>query len=451
VTSSVAIVALALAVKPPLSLVRETERLDLPPAAAGLRLEAHPFTREWILHLPPAAVPSTVFHLRGSSRICPEVNASKDGVVLRCTTSRTRVSIVKDAAGTGLLVHRLSVPSWRPEDQGPPLVAFDLERLNLGRCPGQTPELQGECKLAAGDLVAAKALFEQGVKEGPAPLAHLRLGDLALLDDDPDAAAAHWRMARTEAPWGRLAAARLCELEPRCLGSQAFEAVYDSLAVEHTLRPDLVLRRARMACFDGDLVNTARLLSAESGPGGACQGAMAWCRGIILLALQVTPPGGIEALTAYLDLHARTDGPLALELAQAAASQAERAGAPVFAANLLASITGTIPDEDLDPHLRRVAALYLQGRDRVRADEIVRYARSKLGEAAMKNPGWAALRKAVRAGAVKAARVASRPAAEGAPAAEPPEPSDPDLAGAQAAVSAARLALPPPAQEGAQP
>jgi hypothetical protein len=445
VTPSVAIVALALAVKPPLSLVREAERLDLPPAAAGLRLEPHPFTREWIVHIPPASVPSTLFRLRGASRICPEVAAAKDGVILRCLTSRTRVSIVKDAAGTGLVVHRLSVPSWRPEDAGPPLVPFDLAKLGLGECPGATAELQGECRLADGDLAAARTLFEAATLAGPAPLAHLRLGDLALMDDDPDAAVAHWRVARTEVPWGRLAAARLCELEPKCLSSEAFEAVYDSLAVEHALRADLVLRRARMACLDGDLVNTARLLSAESAPGGACQAAPAWCRGIILLALQVPPPGGLEALTAYLDLYGHTDGPLALDLARAAAAQAERAGAPVFAANLLASTTGTIPAEELDAHLRRVAALYLQGNDRVRADEIIRYARSRLGEPAMKDPVWAALRKTVRAGAARAARAATRDAAE------PSAPADPDLAGAQAAVSAARLLQPPHAQEGAKP
>ncbi len=447
-TPSVAIVALALAVKPPLSLVKEVERLDLPSAAAGLRLEARPFTREWVLHLPPAAVPSTLFRLRNASRICPELTAGKGSVVLRCSTSRTRVSIVKDAAGTGLLVHRLSVPSWRPEDQGPPLVPFDLERLHLSKCPGETAEYRGECKLAEGDLPAARILFEAAILSGPAPLAHLRLGDLALMDDDPDEASAHWRMARTEAPWGRLAAARLCELAPKCLSSEAFEAVYDSLAVEYPLRADLVLRRARMAAFDGDLVNTARLLSAESAPGGSCQLAPDWCRGIILLALQVPPPGGVEALTAYLDLYGRTEGPLTLELARAAAAQAERAGAPVYGANLLASITGDIPAEALDAHLRRVAGLYLKGNDRVRADEIIRYARSRLGEASMKDPTWAAMRKAVRAGAVKAARSAARATA---PADEPSAPADPDLAGAQAAVSAARLLNPPPAQEGIKP
>lgn len=98
-----------------------------------------------------------------------------------------------------------------------------------------------------------------------------------------------------------------------------------------------------------------------------------------------------------------------------------------------------------------MAGLFLQGNDRVRADEIVRYARSKLGEPAMKDPVWTALRKAVRAGAIKAAKAAGRPADAPAPTADPPAPADPDLSGAQAAVSAARLLQPSPAQEGAKP
>ena len=355
--------------------------------------------------------------------------------------------MVTDAAGTGVLLHRLSVPPWRVEDEAPPLVPFDLEALQIAACPGETPEVQGECKLSAGDLVAAQELFEKAVKEGPAPLAHLRLGDSALRADDPDLAVSHWRMAHAEAPWGRLASARLCELEPHCLASQAFEAVYDSLAVVPALRADLILRRARMAAFDGNLVNTARLLSAESGVGGACQNATAWCRHVILLALEVPPPGGIEALTAYLDLFGRRDGPLALELARAASQQAERAGAPVFAANLLASTTGTIPADELEAHLRRVASLYIRGGDLVRADEIIRYARSKIAEANMKDPAWSAMRKAVKKAAIARAAVADEPAQ-----AEPEKsPVDPDLENASSAVTAARLLMSPPAQEGAKP
>ena len=437
-TASAAILALLFLSRPPLALTREAERIDLPPSAHAARIEAHPFTREWVLLLPPAAVAPTALQLRGASRICPDVIAGEDRVTLRCTTSRVRASIVRDASGTGVDLFRLSIPSWRPEDEGPPLVPFDLAGLRLGPCPGDAPEIQGECALAAGDLDRARALFQEAVAAGPSALARLRLGDLALRADDPSSAVAHWRLARSEAPWGRLASARICELEPKCLASEALDAVYDTTAVEHALRPDILLRRARLAAFDGQLLQAAQRLSAETAPGGACQALPGWCRRMILLALELPGHDGSEALTAYLELWGRREGPLALELTRAAARQAERAGAPAFAANMLAATTGSIPAEDLEPHLRRVAGLYLAAGDRARADEIVRYARSKLGAAAMQAPPWAALRRRVRGGPATARSAA--PA------------QDPDLAAARGALDAARLVTSQqPVRKGATP
>jgi len=439
VTAAAATLALALALHPPLSLVREAERLDLPPAASGVRLEPRPFTREWILWVPPAAVPSLAFQLRDGSRLCPEVAAAADHVTLRCVTSRLRATVVRDGAGVGLVLQRLSVAPWRPEEEGPPLVALDLAGLQLGGCPGKTLEVSAECALAGGDLPRARELFEEAARAGPAPLAELRLGDLALHDDDPDEAVVHWRRARAEAPWGRLASARLCEMEPHCLGAEAFESVYDSSAVEHALRADLVLRRARLAAFDGQLLEAARRLAGESGPGGACQSALPWCRHVILLALELPGPVGVESLTAYIDLYGRRDGPLALELVRAAALQAERAGAPVFAANLLAAATGSVASPELDLHLRRIASLYLAGGDRARADEIVRYARSRLGDGAMRVAEWAALRSGLRR---PAASLGSTPA---------PDAPDSDLAAARGALAASRAISTPTARKGATP
>jgi hypothetical protein len=438
VTVSAAILALAILSRPPLALTREAERLALPPSAHAVRIEARPFTREWVLHLPPAAVAPAALELRGASRICPDVIAGEDRVTLRCTTARLRVSVVRDAAGTGVDVFRLSIPPWRPEDEGPPLVPFDLAGLRLAPCPGRTPEIQGECALAAGDLDRARELFQQAVAAGPSALARLRLGDLALRADDPSSAVAHWRLARSEAPWGRLASARLCELEPKCLASEAFEAVYDTTAVEHALRADILLRRARLAAFDGQLLQAAQRLSAESAPGGACEALPGWCRRMILLALELPGPDGTEALTAYLELWGRREGPLALELTRAAARQAERAGAPAFAANMLAAATGSIPAEELEPHLRRVTGLFLAAGDRARADEIFRYARSKLGTAGMQAPPWVALRRRIR----------GAPAA--VPAAAPTQ--DVDLAAARGALDAARLVTSQqPVRKGATP
>lgn len=439
-TSSAAILALALLTRPPLSLTREVERVDLPTSARDVRLEARPFTKEWILHVPPGAAASVAARLTGSSRICPVAVAGPGTVTLRCTTSRLYASIVHDAGGTGVNFFRISVPPWRPADEGPPLVPFDLLALGLGTCPAtdRGPEIQGECAMAAGDYVRARRLFLQAIAAGPSALARLRLGDLALRDDDPDAAAVHWRLARSEAPWGRLASARLCELEPKCLASPAFEAVYDATAVDHALRGDIVLRRARLAALGGQLLEASRKLATESGPGGACQHNVAWCRRLLLQALALPGAAGTEALVSYLELYGRREGPLALELTRAASLQAERSGAPAFAANLLAATTGTIPGAELESHLQRVAELYLEAGDRARADEIVRYARVKLGEAAMKRPIWAALRRGVRA----APRTASAAAPE----------EDPDVSAARAALDAAKVvSAAPKKRKGATP
>lgn len=428
-TASAAILALALLTRPPLSLTREAERVDLPDSAAEVELEPRPFTREWILHVPPAAVAATAAKLQHSSRLCPDVLTGVTTVTLRCTTPRLYAKIVHDSGGTGLAIFRISVPPWRPEDEGPPLVPFDLAGLGLGGCGGtasRLPELQGECALQAGDFIGARRYFLQAIAAGPSSLARLRLGDLAIRDDDPDAAVVHWRLAR-EAPWGRLASARLCELEPKCLSSAAFEAVYDATAVDHALRADLVLRRARLAALDGQLLEATRRLSSESGPGGACQSNVLWCRRLVLQALALPGAAGTEALVSYLELYGRRDGPLALELTRAAAAQAQRSGAPAFAANMLAGITGNIPGGELEAHLQRVAELYLEAGDRARADEIVRYARSKMGEAAMKRPIWAALRRGIRPSAPAPAPAAG----ESAEATE--------LSAANAAVAAARL------------
>ncbi len=107
---------------------------------------------------------------------------------------------------------------------------------------------------------------------------------------------------------------------------------------------------------------------------------------------------------------------------------------------MLGSVTGTIPADELEGHLQRVAELYLEAGDRARADEIVRYARSRMGEAAMKRPIWAALRRGVRF------TPPAGPAASAGP--------DGDLTAAQAALDAARLVTAAPAapkKKGATP
>lgn len=432
-TPPAALLALALA-SPPLALTVSAERIALPAAAGPVRLEARPLERRVSLRVPAAATAALARRLRGASRLCPAVDAAPGEVVLRCTARWVRAAVVEGVPGPSLELFELSVPPWRPDEEGPPLVPFDGAALGLGPCPGEGPAARGECALAAGDLAAARAAFEEALAAGASAHAQLRLGDLDLRDDRPAAAVERWRRARAEAPWGRLAAARLCELEPGCLAAGGRAAVFDALAVERPLRADLVLRRIRLRALAGDLGGAARAVADDSRPAGACAAAAAWCRHVLLVALRQPGADGAAALAAYLDVPGRGDGPLALELARAAADRALQAGAPRFAAALLAGQTGRVPGDELSDHLRRVVELYAGAGDAVRGREVARFARTRLPAAALARPAW------------RAALAALRPAppAAPAPAPAPAAPADdPDLRAARAAVEAARLGAAP--------
>lgn len=436
-TLTVAILALGLAASPPAALMNGAERVMLP-IPPGATLENRAFDRTLRLKVGGKVAAAAARKLQRASQLCPDASADGDDIVLRCRIGWVRASLSDTGAGPALDLAALRVPPWRPSEEGPPLVPFDTAALGLGPCPGQAPQVQGECALRAGKVVLARQRFRAAAQAGFAPLAELRLGDLALQDDDPDLAVMHWRRARAEAPWGRLAAARLCELEPACLGSDQLEAIFDAGAVARPLRADMVLRRARLRAFAGDLVGTAIQLADEvEGPAGtACRAAPFYCRHLLLAALRLPPPEGSLALSAYLDTPHRGEGPLAAELLDAAARQAELAGAPAYAASMLAAVTARVAPEALGPHLLRVAELYLEGGDRTRAEEILRFARTRLPARELASPGWLRLR---------AACSAPRPA----PAASAPDPAqDPDLTAARAAVDAARLSQ---ALKGARP
>ncbi len=428
-----------LAAAPPLALVRSAERIALPASASPVVLRPRPFERRLTLEVPRGSVGAVARRLTGASRLCPGVERGPGpgAVTLVCRSPDLRATLDPVPGEPTLDLRSLSVPPWRPDDGGVPIVPLDPAQLGLGRCPGRTPEAQGECLLDAGHAAEARARFAVASGAGPAPLAELRLGDLALADDDLEAAEAHWRRARSEYPYGRMAQARLCELEPSCIGdAEARAPVFDPGQVPPAVRHDMTIRAARIQALTGDLSGALRTLAPEMTPGGACAGVMRWCGDLLLLGLRAPTPTGSTALALYLELPDRSPGPfppaLALALTRAAADQAADAGAPVFAANLLAAVTGRIPDAALPSHLHRVAALFLDGGDRARAEEIVLYARAHLSPSDWRRDGWDALRGQVR-------RRAAPPPGEAAP----PDgaPADPDLAAASSAAEAARLVL----------
>ena len=344
------------------------------------------------------------------------------------------------------MLRGLSVFPWRPQEEGPLLVPFDLPGLGLAPCPGDVPEGRGECLLAAGKLQEALEQFaEAAARPGGSPLASLRLGDLALASDDPALAAEHWRRAAGEFPFGRLVTARLCELEPRCLRGAERPAFFDASLAAEPVRHDLFIRGARLRLLEGDRLGALEALVGQMSPRGACADVMPWCRRVLLDGLRQKGPDGAAALKLYLEVPGREQGPLAAELGRAASDQAAAAGAPIFAANLLASVTGRVPEPQQPAHLKQVARLFLAGGDRARAEEIVLFARAKLDRATWRREGWEALLQQVRALPAAVKPGAAAPAAPSATASPPATAAgtDPDVAMARAAVEAARAVAPP--------
>jgi len=370
-----------------LDLTQTVERIPLPPVAGPVTLHVEPLASRVRLETRDAAEVARRVRL-ASRTLCPEVGVEGDAVVLRCTSRFIAAALVPHAGGQSLEVRLLQVAPWAGRD-GLPSVPFDPSRLSLGApCPGDAPAGAGECALAAGQLQRAEELFRQA-GEGPgAPLAALRLGDLAARADDLPEAVRHWKQVAPGSPFGRLAAARLCETDPRCLVSNRAAFLFATADAHPALRADLVLRQARLDAFHGKALEAAMALARDRGPAGACAAEPILCGDILLAALREPGARGTQALALYLDTPSRDRGPLAVELARAGSERATASGAPVFAANLLSAVSGQVPPARLADHLARAAELYLAGGDRIRAGVVLEFARSRLGRSDLASPRW---------------------------------------------------------------
>jgi hypothetical protein len=285
----------------------------------------------------------------------------------------------------------LRVAPWSGRD-GQPIVPFDPFHLDLGSgCPGDTPASRGECALAAGQFEEAREHFGEATEGPGASLAALRLGDIAARAGDLVEAVSNWRRVAPRSPFGRLAAARLCETEPDCLPTGRSSILYEASDVPEGLRSDIVLRRARVEAFGGRALEGAQVLVGEYGAGGGCTAEPVLCGDILLEALQQPGARGTQALALYLDTPSRDRGPLAIELARAAADRSLASGAPVFAATLLSVVSSAVPRSQLSSHLARTAELYMAGGDAVRATVVLEFARSRLSSEELGSARWTRL------------------------------------------------------------
>jgi hypothetical protein len=115
-----------------------------------------------------------------------------------------------------------------------------------------------------------------------------------------------------------------------------------------------------------------------------------FCHRLVLAALHRKDGPKELALEAYLALPIRTRGPLATELALAAANAAGALGAPGFGATLLSATVREVEDDAIERHLRLAFDLYLAAGDPVRAQVIADYAVARLprGSRAAQPSAW---------------------------------------------------------------
>jgi hypothetical protein len=84
-----------------------------------------------------------------------------------------------------------------------------------------------------------------------------------------------------------------------------------------------------------------------------------------------------ELLEVYLAIPSWDQGPMAVELVQAAAAVAARLGAPAFGGNLLAALAPQVPPSQLTDHLLLAAETFVVAQSWARARIIVEYAQSR--------------------------------------------------------------------------
>ena len=335
----------------------------------------------------------------GLGSICPRWEVEGSRILLRCRTRQIAAELADHGGKKYLDLRELRGLPHVDEDERL-TVFYEAEKLGAtGACPGTLPVVRGECALRAGDRVAAKAAFAEAWQTGKYHVfAALRLGDLASDRGDLAEAADWWLRAGTIGPFGRLARGRLCEARGDCLAGPTSQ-IFDAGEIDEPVRTELALRAARIDLFGGRSGLTLRWIAgvikrAPAGSGGCVTLARSYCRRLILATLEEDrADGGKEALDLYLSLPDRTAGPYSVELARAAAERAAGLGAPVFAANLFASVAGQVEAADYPAHLLRIAELYAQGDDRARAQLVVDYAETRLAAKELSSSRWAAVRK----------------------------------------------------------
>jgi hypothetical protein len=382
-----------------LPVVAAVERLTLPPLRRPIELVVDPLGARIELRTPEA--PRLAQRLRAvAGSICPRVEHTATAVVMGCNTRRLDAELTTELGKTYLDLRALRGLPFRGPDQELP-VFYDPLRLHLGdACPGRTPAVRGECLLAAGKKAEAALQFRLAVDTPERFLAILRLGDLALAAGQVKGALEMYLRVGSSGAFGRLAGARICELTGECLTRQRmFE--FEVGGLTEPVVTELKLRGARVDTFLGRVPSAIQrldaVLSGGAGVNFCDEVGLRFCRRLVLDLLQRSgKETGLPALEVYLALPRHTEGPLAFELGRAAGERAAALGAPVFGANLMASVFAAVPPDEMREYLLHTAELYAEGHDRPRTRLILDYAESRFKPRQMSDPRWVALRARLR-------------------------------------------------------
>jgi hypothetical protein len=380
-----------------LATAEVAERIPLPRPRGPVSLEVAPLDQRVTVRVPrdAAVIGGRVAALAGA--LCKNVVVKADRVELGCRSRRVDAALTREGGQLYLELYELRGLPWRTGTDGPPRVHYAPELVGAGGpCPGTTPAGRGECAFAEGKWLDAAQHFRTALGTPEKPFAFVRLGDLALIAADPATAIGWYQRAGYIGPFGRMATARLCELNAVCFRERPSLDSYPR-DLPRPLADDLLLRRARVFAFLGETGKSMNVFAerfASHPDKTLCRGGgLELCRRLVLTGLRQARGRDSElGLEVYLGLPDRDRGALAVDLAQAAAEAAARLGAPIFGANLLSVVVPEVPVDGLGDHLARTAELYLAGRDSLRARVIVEFAESRVAQA-LGGPRWTAVRR----------------------------------------------------------
>ncbi len=369
------------------------ERIAIP-ASGRMTVDVRALDKRILLY-PARTARQLASRIERMSRLCPSAQVTGDTVELECTTRQLDARLVTDRGQVVLEIYELRGVPWRaPNEQLLPF--YDPYALHMGgSCPGTTAISRGECALRDRLYAVAAVEFRRALDGDGKRMAALRLGDLAVLADDPVSAVGWYRAAGKFGPFGHMALVHLCELSGTCL-PQGFDRVFDVSGMPEPLHTEILLRGARVGAYIGRWqASMTQLRTAIEEGDGACQGdSRLYCRQLVLAAFREADEEGVlAAIDAYLLLPERSNGALAEDLARAGAERAVSMGAPVFGGTLMAAAfaAGAIATRSQADYLLRTAEMYLLGKDTVRARLVCEFVESRLGRRAMTGPRWRAV------------------------------------------------------------